>query len=620
MQTLVESLNWIALVLYTAVAAVALWQWRTHGGRAGVWGALAFGALALVVDVGRLLPDEPDTALERVAGRALVAVLVLFPFFLYRLATAFERARPGLERVVLALTATLVVATFALPSFPEEGEAYPAWFVAYLVGFVVHWTLLAVVVAARLWRAGRGQPSVARRRMQMLSVASAAITLALVVAAIGPEETSPGAVAAAILSAAAAASFLVALAPPRALRTLWRRPEQERVQTAIAGLMAATDEREVAERVLPAAAALVGARRVALLAQDGRVIGEYGGAAEPAAGSGAGGSTEREVLRLDVAPGELVVDTSPYAPYFGRDEVALLRTLGALIGLALDRTRLFAQEREARAALERADALKNDFIALAAHELRSPVAVVHGIVETLDTRGDELPLDRLRLLRRALLEQSRRLTTLVDQLLDLSRLDAEAVPIEPQQINVRRRVEELVAASTNSPDDIRVAVPEGLTATLDPNAFDRIVGNLISNALRYGSAPVTVGAEQRDRHFRLTVEDRGAGVSPEFVPQLFDRFTRSKDSRTATAGTGLGLAIARSYARAHRGDLVYESADPHGARFQLVIPHTVGGEDVSAHRWIAAARPSARSPVATATHEVRARGIEPPRSSRSTGT
>ena len=253
------------------------------------------------------------------------------------------------------------------------------------------------------------------------------------------------------------------------------------------------------------------------------------------------------MLRLDVAPGELVVETSPYAPYFGRDEVAVLKTLGALVGLALDPTRLFAQEREARVALERADAVKNDFVALAAHELRAPVAVVLGIVETLYARGDQLPPDRLQSLQRALVEQARRLTTLVDQLLDLSRLDADAVSIQPQPIDVRRRVEELVAASTTGADDVHVAVPEELTATLDPNAFDRIVGNLLTNAVRYGSLPVTVRAEQRDRHFRLTVEDRGAGVPPEFVPQLFDRFARSADAQATTRGTGLGLAIAHSY-------------------------------------------------------------------------
>jgi signal transduction histidine kinase len=69
---------------------------------------------------------------------------------------------------------------------------------------------------------------------------------------------------------------------------------------------------------------------------------------------------------------------------------------------------------------------------------------------------------------------------------------------------------------------------------------------------------------------RVFVEDHGDGVPPQFVPQLFERFTRS--GRERVGGTGLGLAIARSYARAHDGDLVYEDVDPHGARFQLVLP------------------------------------------------
>ena len=97
------------------------------------------------------------------------------------------------------------------------------------------------------------------------------------------------------------------------------------------------------------------------------------------------------------------------------------------------------------------------------------------------------------------------------------------------------------------------------------------MANLVLNALRYGEPPVVVRAERQDRHFRLAVEDRGRGVAPEFVPNLFERFTRSGSSRERT-GTGLGLAIARSYAHAHGGDLVYRPAVPQGARFELVLP------------------------------------------------
>ena len=120
--------------------------------------------------------------------------------------------------------------------------------------------------------------------------------------------------------------------------------------------------------------------------------------------------------------------------------------------------------------------------------------------------------------------------------------------------------------------EVAVDVPEELRVEIDPTAFDRIVSNLVTNAFRYGTPPVVVHAEQTDRHFRLSVEDRGGGVPPEFVPDLFERFARSDDSRERAVGTGLGLAIARAYARAHGGDLLYEPAAPHGARFQLVLP------------------------------------------------
>jgi signal transduction histidine kinase len=81
-----------------------------------------------------------------------------------------------------------------------------------------------------------------------------------------------------------------------------------------------------------------------------------------------------------------------------------------------------------------------------------------------------------------------------------------------------------------------------------------------------------VAASQVDNHFRLTVRDNGDGVPPHFVDDLFERFSRSDEARARGTGSGLGLAIARSYARAHGGDLVHEAAQPHGARFELVVP------------------------------------------------
>lgn len=584
MQQVVEYGGYVNLVLFTVVALVALRQWRLGRGRAGLWAALTFGTLALVVDVAPLLDDTPDRPLETFAQRTLIAVLVLFPYLLYRFSTAFEPPTRWLERWLGLMTLVLLVWTYALPDVPAEGEPRSTGFVAYLFAFLFHWTALTVVVAVRLWRGGRKAPTVARRRLQLLAGACAAITLAILLAGFGADEASAIEAATTVLVTLSALAFLLGLSPPPLLRLAWRRPEQQRLQDAIASLMGASSEEQVAQQVAAPMAAIVGARAVALVDPGGGVIGAHGASDEMLERESAGDATD--IVELGAPFGRLVVWTSPYAPYFGGEELRLLRTLGALTGLALDRSRLYAQEREARLALERADELKSNFIALAAHELRTPVTSINGVIETLHSRGSLLAEPQRVLLRQMLRDQGRRLAVLVEQLLDLSRLDAEAISIDPELVSVRERVEELVRSTAGErATDVQVEVPEGLEASVDPSAFDRILSNLVANALRYGEPPVIVRAEQRDRHFRLAVEDRGPGVPPEFVPDLFERFTRSARAQERGIGTGLGLAIARSYANAHSGELVYEPASPTGARFELVLPRGNGnGDDVRAHR------------------------------------
>jgi signal transduction histidine kinase len=248
-------------------------------------------------------------------------------------------------------------------------------------------------------------------------------------------------------------------------------------------------------------------------------------------------------------------------------EAELLRTIGALVASFLENA--LVQEE-----LRRVDRLKSNFIALASHELRTPAAVIYGISSTLQLRGETLSDDQLHDLRLALYDQSDRLRQLVDQLLDLSRLEANAISIRPVPFRVRDRVEDLVAALV--PEQVaavELQIARELEAVTDPDAFDRIVSNLITNAFRYGAPPVKISAEQRDRHFRVAVEDRGRGVNPEFVPQMFDRFSRGEESSTGISqGAGLGLSIAESFAHAQGGDLLYSAAVPSGARFELVLP------------------------------------------------
>ncbi len=162
-------------------------------------------------------------------------------------------------------------------------------------------------------------------------------------------------------------------------------------------------------------------------------------------------------------------------------------------------------------------------------------------------------------LRKTLFEQTDRLRRLVDQLLDLSRLEAGAIEVRPRPFRVRRRVEELLLmAAAERLAEVELDLEPALEVYADPDAFDRVVSNLITNAFRYGAPPIRVAAKEEAAMLRLAVEDSGEGVAPEFVPRLFERFSRDDEAASIAGGSGLGLAIAQSYAAgARRPDRLY---------------------------------------------------------------
>jgi signal transduction histidine kinase len=232
---------------------------------------------------------------------------------------------------------------------------------------------------------------------------------------------------------------------------------------------------------------------------------------------------------------------------FSASDVELLQVVAQRVALGLDRALVYEH-------VVQLTQVQREFVALAAHELRSPAATIYGIAATLYLRQGELAKD------------------VVEQLLDLSRLDAGATAVDRQRVALRKHIEEIVTGvAAIDAREVEIAVPDELEVIVDPATIERVVANLVSNAMRYGRPPIVVTAEQSDRHVRIYVEDRGEGVSPEFIPYLFERFRRSDDAISKSVGTGLGLSIARSYARAHGGDVFYLD-EGRGAKFELVVP------------------------------------------------
>jgi K+-sensing histidine kinase KdpD len=248
---------------------------------------------------------------------------------------------------------------------------------------------------------------------------------------------------------------------------------------------------------------------------------------------------------------------------FDQDEVSLLELAASRAAAGLERALIHEE-------LIRLDQVRRSFITIASHELRTPTAAVVGAAITLKEQAELLSEEDEWKLKEMLAEQSVRLARLIDQLLDVSRVESQALELQPRCLQLAGHLRGL-ADSVSGGRSVEVDVPPDLELEADPVALERVMSNLIGNALRYGKPPVVVSARQTDRHVCVSVTDAGAGVPDDLEAKLFDQFARGTNSE-GSQGAGLGLAIARSYARAHGGDLVYLGRAG-GTRFELILPN-----------------------------------------------
>jgi PAS domain S-box-containing protein len=303
--------------------------------------AASFTVLAAVAIQGMILPEEPGGILAWVERVGIAAVL-FFPYLLYRFTASFQRTSRPMD--VLALGLTVLVVGFALVvPLPAEGEPRSGAAQGFILALLVVWSVLSVVAAIRLWRAGRNEPTPGRRRLRLLSLASLALNVTIVLAGTASAGGAATMIGVQLLALASVLLFFVALFPPRLLRLAWRRPEEAEFRHAIGKLMTATRPEEVVASLLPHMRVVAG-RGATLLDEDGGIV---GGSVQ------AGGDIHRtadgdgelkgpdglapDVVRLPLRSGSLLVRPSPYSPFFGRDELVLLETMGALADLALER-------------------------------------------------------------------------------------------------------------------------------------------------------------------------------------------------------------------------------------------------------------------------------------------
>lgn len=227
-----------------------------------------------------------------------------------------------------------------------------------------------------------------------------------------------------------------------------------------------------------------------------------------------------------------------------------------------------------------AEKMRVDFVANASHELRTPLASILGFIETLNEEAGEDPALRARFLK-VMFDEARRMQRLVEDLISLSRIEAEKYRLPGERLDLGELLEDVAAeiAAARSPraGDVSVTIDPGLPAvTGDEAQLSQLFHNVIGNAMKYGRAntPVRVSLSlNRSKLVQLVVRDEGEGIAPQHIPRLTERFYRVDAGRSrSVGGTGLGLAIVKHIVERHRGRLDIASRVGIGTTVTIALP------------------------------------------------
>ena len=229
-----------------------------------------------------------------------------------------------------------------------------------------------------------------------------------------------------------------------------------------------------------------------------------------------------------------------------------------------------------RARLEQA---KSDFVATASHELRSPLTSIKGFIELLESTNSENLTERQHEFIRIVLQSTDRLVDLVNDLLDIARIESGQFEIHARSVDLRSTVEEVAALmqprllEKRQRLDLQIAEPR-TPAFADPARVRQIVTNLMTNAHLYTGEDGTITVRLEGDHgaTRITVSDSGRGMSPEDLRRVFDRFYRGSSNERKHPGTGLGLAIVKSLVDLHGGSVDVTSQLGRGTSFVITLP------------------------------------------------
>jgi two-component system sensor histidine kinase KdpD len=251
----------------------------------------------------------------------------------------------------------------------------------------------------------------------------------------------------------------------------------------------------------------------------------------------------------------------------------LKRAIAGITAQALERARLAAEQSRQLDALAERDVVRDAFLAVLSHELRTPVTTIYGASALLmreDGAGDGAGLAQ------DIHDEAERLRRIVDDLLVLSRSERGSIEVSPEPVLVQRTVQDVVGLIGRRHPDAEINVVADRhqePALADPTALNQVVTNLVTNAVKYAghAGPIDVTVRQRTSDVIVTVDDRGPGLG-EQPESVFELFHRAEHTKRRASGSGIGLYVARELVRAMGGDITGGNRPEGGATFSFTLP------------------------------------------------
>lgn len=261
-------------------------------------------------------------------------------------------------------------------------------------------------------------------------------------------------------------------------------------------------------------------------------------------------------------------------PLYTPDQIRLAEFIAAHISQLLEHQKLVEQVANLQAE-RRLRKLQEDFIANISHELRTPLGFIKGYATTLLRDDATWNKDVRREFLSYIDEETDRLSELIDDLLDSSRLQAGTMKMDMHPLSLDQFLQDIAlrALSRYPGLEIQIQVMPEMIVNADPQRMAQVFDNMISNAIKYApGSPILINVEHLDDRVHVSLEDRGPGIAVEHLPHLFERFYRVQSSQLTGHGTGLGLYICREIIQAHQGEITVESELNKGTTFHIYLP------------------------------------------------